>query len=220
MGDGFGGSRWSEIAAGRSGADYARRFERLAASGVAVHGEAALVASLVPAGARVLDAGCGTGRVAIRLAGLGYACVGVDLEPSMLAVARERGPGLRWYQADLARLDLGDEAPFDLVVAAGNVMPLLAAGTGPAVLSRLARMLVPGGRLVAGFGLDPAHLPIPDAPVDLAGYDGWCRAAGLAIEVRLATWDGAPYAGGGYAVSVHRRGEPGNEVDLMHAPTR
>jgi SAM-dependent methyltransferase len=201
-------SRWSEIAAGRSGADYARRFERLAASGAPVHGEAGLVAELVPTGARVLDAGCGTGRVALRLAELGYTCVGVDLDPSMLAVARERGPRLRWYQADLGGLDLGDEAPFDVVIAAGNVMPLLAAGTGPVVVAGLARVLVPGGRLVAGFGLDPAHLPIPDAPVDLPGYDGWCRAAGLQLENRLATWDGAPYAGGGYAVSVHGRPEP------------
>jgi SAM-dependent methyltransferase len=197
-------TRWREISAGRSGADYAAHFDQLAARGSDVHGEADFVTSLVPAAARVLDAGCGTGRVALRLAELGYACVGVDLDPSMLAVARQRGPALPWYESDLAALELGDEPPFDLIVAAGNVMPLLAVGTGPAVVRSLAGVLKPGGRLVAGFGLDPAHLPIPDAPVDLNGYDAWCQAAGLSIEARYASWDREPYAGGGYAVSVHR----------------
>jgi SAM-dependent methyltransferase len=197
-------TRWREISAGRSGADYAAHFDQRAAQGDDVHGEAHFMASLVPAGSRVLDAGCGTGRVALRLAELGYACVGVDLDPSMLSVARTRGPSLRWYESDLAALDLDDEAPFDVVVAAGNVMPLLAAGTGPAVVRSLTAVLAPGGLLVAGFGLDPAHLPIPDAPVDLAEYDSWCQAAGLSIEARYATWAGEGYAGGGYAVSLHR----------------
>ena len=197
-------SRWSELSGRRSGADYAARFDQIAARGGAVHGEADLVTALVPVGARVLDAGCGTGRVALRLAELGYECVGVDLDESMLAVARDRGPSLPWYESDLAALDLGGEAPFDVVVAAGNVMPLLASGTGPAVVGLLAGVLRAGGLLIAGFGLDAAHLPIPDAPVDLAGYDEWCASAGLAIEARFATWDRAPYEGGGYAVSVHR----------------
>lgn len=199
-------SRWSEISAGRTGADYAARFDQLAASGVDPHGEANFVTALAPVGARVLDAGCGTGRVAIRLAALEYECVGVDLDDSMLAVARERGPGIAWYHSDLAALDLGVEPPFELIVAAGNVMPLLATGTGPVVVAGLASVLVPGGMLVAGFGLDAAHLPIPDAPVDLAGYDGWCAAAGLRLQARYAGWDGSAYdpaSDSGYAVSVH-----------------
>jgi SAM-dependent methyltransferase len=194
-----------------SGHEYAARFDRLAASGADVHGEARLVASLAPPGARILDAGCGTGRVALRLAELGYECVGTDRDPSMLEVAKRRGPQLPWYESDLARLDIASERPFDLVVAAGNVMPLLAAGTGPSVVSHLAGVLVPGGLLVAGFGLDAAHLPIPEPTVDLAEYDEWCTAAGLVLEQRLSTWDGQPYDGNGYAVSIHRG------VGLSHA---
>jgi SAM-dependent methyltransferase len=197
---------WHEVS-GR-GHTYAARFDRLAASGADVHGEASLISSLVPTGSRVLDAGCGTGRVALKLAELGYDCVGVDVDPSMLEVARLRGPDLPWYQADLATLDLTAEQPFDLVVAAGNVMPLLAAGTGPSVVAHLAALLVPGGVLVAGFGLDALHLPIPEPTVDLPEYDAWCASAGLVLEQRLATWDGAPYedsASSGYAVSIHRR---------------
>src|SRR5882757_10954674 len=95
-------SRWADLTGGNSGAAYAARFAELAASGADMHGEARLCASLVPAGSRVLDAGCGTGRVAIRLAELGYDCVGVDLDASMLAVARRAAPELTWILADLS----------------------------------------------------------------------------------------------------------------------
>jgi trans-aconitate methyltransferase len=126
----------------------------------------------------------------------------VDLDASMLAQARRAAPELRWVQADLAELDLPHQV--DLVVAAGNVIPFVAAGTEPAVVRRLASHLRPGGVLVAGFGLDRSHLPSGAAAVELTDYDGWCGAAGLALELRYATWDGDPYDGGGYAVSVHR----------------
>ncbi|WP_329022885.1 MULTISPECIES: class I SAM-dependent methyltransferase [unclassified Streptomyces] len=202
-------NRWTELTGDTSGEDYAARFAALARSGKDMHGEARFCSALVPAGARVLDAGCGTGRVAIRLAELGYDCTGVDVDASMLAVARKQAPALPWYRADLAGFDpdaLGIGTGFDLVVAAGNVMALLAPGTEAAVVARLAGALRPGGLLVAGFGLDAAHLPVPPG-LTLAEYDDHCAAAGLAPVDRFATWDAAPYDGGGYAVSVHRRGE-------------
>jgi SAM-dependent methyltransferase len=203
-----GSNRWRDLAGAVDGDVYAARFEQLAAAGADVHGEATLCASLVPPGSRVLDAGCGTGRVAIRLAELGYVCVGVDTDASMLSTARRSDRPVRWVQGDLA--DLGPVADelgggFDLVVAAGNVIPLLAAGSEAGVVTTLARLLHRGGLLVAGFGLDVAHLPLDFAPVDLPSYDGWCAAAGLVPVHRFATWDGQPYGDGGYAVSVHRR---------------
>ena len=70
------------------GAEYQRRFDELAASGVDVHGEATFVAAYGPA--TVLDAGCGTGRVAIELARRDIEVVGVDTDPSMLAEARAK----------------------------------------------------------------------------------------------------------------------------------
>ncbi|MGW2342326.1 class I SAM-dependent methyltransferase [Streptomyces sp. NPDC001661] len=199
-------SRWQELTGGKSGGEYAARFEALARSGKDVHGEASFCAALVPAGARVLDAGCGTGRVMIRLAELGYDCVGIDLDASMLDVARERAPQLPWFQTDLAAFDpaaLGIATDFDLVVAAGNVLPLLTPGTEATVVERLTATLRPGGLLVAGFGLDAAHLPVPPT-ITLAEYDAYCEAAGLTLVDRFSTWDAAPYDGGGYAVSVHR----------------
>jgi predicted TPR repeat methyltransferase len=198
-------SRWSEATGDAEG--YAARFDKLAADGQDVHGEATLCATLVAPGSRILDAGCGTGRVAIRLAELGFDCVGVDLDESMLAQARSRAPQLPWQRADLAELDLlaAGQQPFDLVVAAGNVVPLVAAGSEPRVVLRLAAHLTETGLLAVGFGLDRAHLPPAAGLINLDDYDGWCAAAGLQLVRRFATWDGAAYDGGGYAVNIHRR---------------
>ncbi|MGN6609041.1 MAG: class I SAM-dependent methyltransferase [Jatrophihabitans sp.] len=194
---------WADIAGDDRGAEYGARFDRLAAAGHDVHGEASFCARRAPAGGRVLDAGCGTGRVAIRLVGLGFECVGVDADADMLAEARRRAPSQRWVEADLAAWR-ADE-PFDVVVAAGNVVPLVDRGTEAAVVTNLAASLRPGGLLIAGFGLDAAHLPLPAAPFGLDEYDAWCTGAGLDLVERFATWDEAAFDDGGYAVSVHRR---------------
>lgn len=201
-----GETRWARIG-GVSGEDYAERFAALAATGKDMHGEARFCAALLSPGARVLDAGCGTGRVAIRLDELGFACVGVDVDESMLTVARRSAPQVPWFTADLASVspsDLGGASGFDLVVLAGNVVPLLAGGTVASAVRSLARLLAPGGLLVAGFGLDSTHLP-PRCPVtSFEEYDDACAAAGLSLRQRHATWDGAEFvSAAGYAVSVH-----------------
>jgi SAM-dependent methyltransferase len=190
---------------------YSKRFDQLAARGDDVHGEADLVATLLPDGGAILDAGCGTGRVAARLAEQGYQTVGVDLDVGMLGEARQRHPKLTWIESDLADLSLevlGAE-PFAAVVAAGNVMPLLTPGTESAVITALAGLLRSGGLLIAGFGLDDAHLP-PSAPASarfrsLADYDSACTAVDLRLQKRWSTWDRTEFSGGGYAVSVHRK---------------
>ncbi|MEV4949789.1 class I SAM-dependent methyltransferase [Streptomyces sp. NPDC053755] len=199
--------RWAELTGGQAGEEYARRFARLAASGHDIHGEASFCAALLKPAARILDAGCGTGRIAIRLAELGHHCTGVDVDSSMLAVARRQAPDQEWILGDLARLDtLGLSPDFDLALAAGNVIPLLAPGTEQTVLRQLATALRPGGLLVTGMGLDAAHLPLPEPTVTLEEFDHWCTQAGLTLHSRYATWSGDPYQpGGGYAVSVHSR---------------
>jgi SAM-dependent methyltransferase len=199
-------SRWAELSRREGRADeYAEHFAAVEAAGQDVHGEARFVDGLLDGPSRVLDAGCGTGRVAARLGELGHEVVGVDLDASMLERARHDAPALTWVLADLAMLDL-QGPPFDLVVAAGNVLPLVAPGSEPAVVGALARHLRPGGLLVAGFGLSPEHLPLPEAPFDLPSYDGWCAAAGLVLVDRFGTWDRDPFTDdGSYAVSVHRR---------------
>ncbi|MFC8226043.1 class I SAM-dependent methyltransferase [Streptomyces sp. NPDC057287] len=199
--------RWAELTGGKAGEEYAQRFARLAESGQDIHGEAAFCTALLKPAARVLDAGCGTGRVAIRLAELGHRCTGVDVDSSMLAVARRDAPAQEWLLGDLARLDdLGLSPDFDLVLAAGNVIPLLAPGTESTVVRQLAAALRTGGLLVTGMGLDAAHLPLQKPPVTLEEFDEWCTQAGVTLRQRYATWNGDPYEHGcGYAVSVHSR---------------
>ncbi|HEU4811003.1 MAG TPA: class I SAM-dependent methyltransferase [Nocardioides sp.] len=199
-------TRWQELARRAAGTDYARtyaqRFRQMAARGEDIHGEATFVTGLVEPPARVLDAGCGTGRIAVRLDELGYVVVGVDVDPTMLDVARTEAPGLDWRLGDLAEFDLGEE--FDLVLLAGNIIPLLEPGTLASVCSRLAAHVAPGGRLVCGFGVDSAHLP-PDCPVTpLAEVDAAMEAAGLEPVERFSSWDRAAFAESeGYVVSVH-----------------
>ena len=207
----MGDTRWQQITGGQGGEEYAARFRALAESGADLHGEASFAATLLDRPGRVLDAGCGTGRVAIRLADLGHDCVGTDVDESMLAVARREAPDLPWFAADLASVtdaDLGGAGDFDLVVLAGNVVPLLAEGTLPSAVARLRDLLRPGGRLVAGFGLDRAHLPRGCPVTPLADYDHACDDAGLSAERRFSSWDAEPFEEGtGYAVCVHvRRG--------------
>ncbi|MBX9420863.1 bifunctional 2-polyprenyl-6-hydroxyphenol methylase/3-demethylubiquinol 3-O-methyltransferase UbiG [Streptomyces lateritius] len=199
--------RWAELTGGQSGEEYAERFAQLAETGHDIHGEATFCTALLKPAARVLDAGCGTGRIAIRLAELGHHCTGVDVDASMLAVARRVAPTQEWLFGDLARLDtLGLDQGFDMALAAGNVIPLLVPGTEPTVVRQLAAVLRPGGLLVTGMGLDAAHLPLPEPTVTLTEFDHWCAKAGLTLRQRYATWSGDPYYQGcGYAVSVHCR---------------
>ena len=178
------------------GDEYDARFDRLAAQGQYLHGEADLVVRLLgEPPARILDAGCGTGRVAIELARRGYSVVGVDVEPAMLDSARAKAPELDWVLGDLATQAPGG-GPFDLVVAAGNVLIFVQLGTEAAVVANLAGALAPDGLLVAGFQIG-RQLP-------LKRYDSLCAAVGLELLHRWATWDMGPYTGGDYAVSVHR----------------
>jgi SAM-dependent methyltransferase len=194
-------TRWAELSGQSAGAEYAARFAALAASGRDLDGEARFCAGLLPAPARVLDAGCGTGRVAIKLAELGYRCTGVDLDASMLEQARSSRPELDWQLADLAGFSSPDR--FDLVVAAGNVIPLLAPGTLGATMAQLVGLLATGGQLVTGFGLDRTHLPAGCPVTGLAEFDAAAEAAGLRLAQRHPGWDGEPAPITGYAVSVH-----------------
>ena len=176
------------------GEDYQRRIDRATAAAADPHGEANLVEAYGPA--RVLDAGCGTGRVAIELDRRGVEVWGVDADESMLDTARHRAPHLRWLRADLAELDLDER--FDLVVMAGNVPLFTPPGTTAAVVAGCTRHLRPSGLLVAGFSLGR------DYPIEQ--YDAQAADAGLELVDRYATWERAPFdADADYAVSVHRR---------------
>lgn len=185
------------------GADYDERFDRLARAGHDVHGEASFVMGFRPSS--VLDAGCGTGRVAIELHRRGVDVVGVDLDRAMLETACEKAPEIGWFRADLATLGLPDPhdpqlvRQFDVVVLAGNVMIFVQPGAEADVVARLAEHIRPGGTLVAGFQLTAGRYGVGQ-------YDQDCAAAGLELAERFASWSRDPWTlDSGYAVSVHAR---------------
>lgn len=192
--------RWAAWRAEVSLDEYENRWQALKAQGHATHGEADLVAHYQPR--TVLDAGCGTGRVAIELAERGIDVDGVDLDDDLLAVARRHAPHLRWHHDDLASLDLGRR--FDVVVMAGNVLLFCRPEVRDDIVTNLAHHLNDGGRLISGFSLEQRT-----GAVTLDQYDSAAQAAGLVLEQRWSTWEGSPFdPAARYAVTVFRRPSP------------
>lgn len=174
---------------------YIERFRTMAADGTDLGGEARLVDAMVAPGSRVLDAGCGTGRVAAVLHERGHTAVGVDADPELIAAARADHPGPRFVVADLSELDLGET--FDAAVLAGNVMVFVAPGTETEVLRRVGAHVVPDGFVIVGF-----HTNRTLAGAD---FDRSVAEAGLRLEHRFATWDlRAWHDDADFAVSVLR----------------
>ncbi len=167
---------------------YAERFRAMRAAGDDLAGEARMVDAMVPRASRILDAGCGPGRVGGWLHGVGHTVVGVDLDGVLIAAAEQDHPGPRWLVGDLAELDLperGIAEPFDVIVCAGNVVAFLAPSSRVPVLERLREHLAVGGRLVIGFGTgrDYAFETFLD---DAA-------SAGLRHDVLLSSWHLHPF---------------------------
>ena len=168
--------------------NYVERFRTMAADGADLHGESRFVDAMVGRGARILDAGCGPGRLGGRLADLGHDVVGVDLDPVLIAAAEADHPGPMWLVDDLSTFDLaadGIETNFDVVVSAGNVMGFLDPTTRRQVLQRLGSVLADDGRLVVGFGTGGDY-PFGEFFADV-------EAVGLETELRLSTWDLRPF---------------------------
>jgi SAM-dependent methyltransferase len=167
---------------------YIERFRAMAADGVDLHGEARFIDAMVPRGARVLDAGCGPGRVGGRLGELGHDVVGVDIDPALIAAAEQDHPGPNWLVGDLSELDLaalGVEPGFDAVICAGNVMGFLDPATRRRVIEQLSTTIGAEGRIVIGFGAAHGY-PYDEFFADV-------DAVGLVVELALGTWDLRPF---------------------------
>ena len=180
--------------------EYHVRWQRMKQRGEASHGEADFIESLAEARqpTSVLDAGCGMGRVAIELHRRGIDVEGADLDDELLAFARADAPHITWHHGDLATMLFGRS--YRLIAMPGNVMLFCRADDRAKIVANLARHLIADGLLVAGFSLDSS----PGA-LTLSEYDMACTEAGLALVDRFATWERAPYVGGTYAVSAHRK---------------
>ena len=103
----------------------------------------------VPAGARILDLGCGPGHVTAYLRDRGGDAVGVDLSGSMIQIAREDHPGIRFETQSMTALDVPDDA----VGAAVLLFSLthLSPADRDAALAEVHRVLRPGGVALVSF---------------------------------------------------------------------
>src|SRR3954468_21674048 len=102
-------------------------------------------AARVGPGVRVLDVACGTGNAALAAVERGARAVGVDFEPALLAIARERPGADRadFLEGDACGLPVG-EGMFDVVLSVFGVMY---APDHAAAARELARVAAPGARI-------------------------------------------------------------------------
>ena len=110
--------------------------------------EVDFVAGRLPAGARVLDVPCGTGRISVPLAARGFTVAGLDIAEPVLARARVAGPGLEFRQGDMRELPWPD-ASFDAVLNLWTAFGYFETqDEDERVLAEFARVLAPGGVVV------------------------------------------------------------------------
>lgn len=194
--------RWFTHAEGHS-EFYRDKFRQLEAEGADLTGEARFVDMLLPRYSRVLDAGCGGGRLAGALSQAGHLAFGVDVDPVLVAAAEEDHPGPVYQVRDLTELTVADLAgdPVDAVVCAGNVLVFAAPGTERELIRHLIGVTRSGGRVVLGFRRDDAY-PFEAFEQDLAAL---AVETGVQQEFRFSTWHLDPFtADSDFAVTVLR----------------
>lgn len=187
---------WKEIIADdpQHSRRYANRWRGFVREGRDINGEARLVDAMAPRHARILDAGCGQGRVGGYLAKAGHQVVGVDVDPYLIDEAKRQFLDATWLVGDLAQLprvlDDGLEntphddtaSAFDVIICPGNVLTFVAAEDRAKVLQGFAAALDPeGGRAIVGFGAGRGW--------DFADFETTAQEAGLTVIQRYSTWD-------------------------------
>jgi 2-polyprenyl-3-methyl-5-hydroxy-6-metoxy-1,4-benzoquinol methylase len=167
----------------------------------------------LPAGARVLDLGCGCGvPVARDLAAAGPTVTGVDLSDVQIERARSLVPAATFLRGDATEVSFPDGS-FDAVVCLYMLIhvPL---DEQPALLGRIASWLVPGGTLLiitgnrAWTGTEENWLgggaPMWWSHADVATYRGWLADASFVIEAG----EFHPEGNDGHALFWCRRADP------------
>lgn len=177
---------WTQItkANPHHSANYAARWKQFQAEGKDIVGEARLIDAMAPRGAKILDAGCGTGRIGGYLAQQGHHVVGTDLDPLLIDVAKADFPDVSWHVGDLGK-DPIPEADFDIAVLAGNVLGFIAEEDRAQALRTVFEALRAGGRAVIGFGAGRG--------LEFADFFALSESEGFRVEGRYCTWELDPF---------------------------
>ncbi len=133
--------------------DLARGYDRSLAGSSLFSIDQAFVERHCPPPGRLIDLGCGTGRLLITLAKRGYETTGVDLSPEMLRVAAEKATleklQVSLIQANLTDLDGIPNATFDYAACLFSTLGMvLGADYRRRVLAHTLRILKPGGTFI------------------------------------------------------------------------
>ncbi|SDE36781.1 Methyltransferase domain-containing protein [Paenibacillus sp. UNCCL117] len=127
----------------------------------------------LPAGGRILEVGCGTGRTACYLARLGYRVTGLDLRSEMLGKAAKRSAAeqldIEWVEGSITALPFAADS-FDVILAESvtNFAPI------PDALGEYYRVLRAGGKLYDREVIALPHMPEPSRQ-DLSEFFGFDR---------------------------------------------
>ncbi|MEU3404455.1 class I SAM-dependent methyltransferase [Streptomyces sp. NPDC006670] len=135
------------------------------------------------AGGAVADVGCGPGHVTAYLERRGVRAFGVDLSPTMVAVARRTYPGLRFEVGPMAALDVADGT-------LGGVLSWYGTAHGPVeelptLFTEFARVLAPGGYALIAFeaaGEGHAHGADPGLVARMLAEAGLAEVARVVRE--------------------------------------
>lgn len=133
----------------------------------------------LPAGARVLELGCGAGVPTTRTLAQRFAVTGVDISGRQIALAREAVPSARFMRADMTALDL-PAGSFAGVVAFFSLIHVPREEQEPLV-KRIAKWLRPGGLFVATMGVSDMEGDVEEdwlgAPMYFSHYDSSANRA-------------------------------------------
>jgi len=140
----------------------------------------ALADALIPAGADVLDLGCGAGIPMTATLAVGRTVTGVDISAAQIALARANVPSATFLQTDLATLDF-PSGSFDAVVAFYSLTHVPRAEHA-ALFGRIRSWLRPGGVFVASLGVEDS----PDeVEADWLGVDMFFSHFSARVNRRL-----------------------------------
>lgn len=150
------------------------------AQGQDIHGEARLIDAMAERNSKILDAGCGTGRLGGELVRRGHEVVGTDVDPILIEHAEHDHPGGRWVVGDLTEDQIEDK-DFHIAVAAGNVMGFIAPAGREFALRNIFNSLQPGGRFVTGFGAGRGW--------DFDDFLNLAKSVGFRVDYTFSSWD-------------------------------